>query len=165
MLILGAGHDTTTKPIANAVLALLRNPGEPRRLQDDLSLLGSAVEEFLRYDSPCRPPIASPRSIARSPAIRSVAARSWRCCSASPTAIRPDSPTRIRVDIGRLDNHHVSFGHGAHSCLGAALARVEAHIAIATLLRRFADFDGDQHPKDWKRSVILRGPTILWLWW
>jgi cytochrome P450 len=43
--------------------------------------------------------------------------------------------------------------------------RVEAQIVIATLLRRFADFDGDQHPKDWKRSAVLRGPTILWLWW
>ena len=66
-----------------------------------------------------------------------------------------------RLDIGRQDNHHVSFGHGAHFCLGAALARVEAQIVIATLLRRFPDFDGDQHPKEWKRSVVLRGPTRL----
>jgi hypothetical protein len=70
-----------------------------------------------------------------------------------------------RLDLTRRDNHHLSFGHGAHFCLGAALARVEAQIVIPTLLRRFPDLDGDRAPKKWKRSMVLRGPTELRLWW
>ena len=70
-----------------------------------------------------------------------------------------------RLDLGRQDNHHVSFGYGAHFCLGAALARVEGQIVIASLLRRFPDLDGERNPTLWKRSLVLRGPTALHVHW
>jgi cytochrome P450 len=165
MLILGAGHETTTNLIGNAVLALLRNPGERRRLQDDLGLIGSAVEEFLRYDSPVQTTdrVASVDCEVAGRPIRRGGTVLLLLGAANRDPARFVDPDRL--DLGRRDNHHLSFGHGAHFCLGAALARIEAQIAIATLLRRFPDLDGDREPTDWKRSIVLRGPTALRLWW
>ncbi len=165
MLILGAGHETTTNLIANAVLALLRNPGERRRLQDDPSLIGSAVEEFLRYDSPVQTTdrVATVDCEVAGHAIRKGAVVALLLGAANRDPARFPDPDRL--DLGRQENHHVSFGHGAHFCLGAALARIEAQITIATLLRRFPDLDGDRAPKEWKRSLVLRGPTALRLRW
>jgi cytochrome P450 len=165
MLILGAGHETTTNLIANAVLALLRNPSERRRLQDDPSMIVSAVEEFLRYDSPVQTTdrVASVDCEIAGHTIRKGSVVALLIGAANRDPARFADPDRL--DLTRRDNHHLSFGHGAHFCLGAALARVEAQIVIPTLLRRFPDLDGDRAPKKWKRSMVLRGPTELRLWW
>jgi pimeloyl-[acyl-carrier protein] synthase len=165
MLILGAGHETTTNLIGNAVLALLRHPGERRRLQDDPGLIDSAVEEFLRYDSPVQ---MTDRVATVDCEIAGQPIRKGKVVGLLLGAANRD-PARFadpdRLDLGRQENHHLSFGHGAHFCLGAALARVEAQIAIGALLRRFPDVDGEQNPRQWKRSIVLRGPTALRLWW
>jgi len=165
MLILGAGHETTTNLIANSVLALLAHPAERRRLQDDPSLIGSAVEELLRYDSPVQTTdrVASVDCEIAGTRIRRGTVVGLLLGAANRDPARFPDPDRL--DITRTDNHHLSFGHGAHFCLGAALARIEAQIAIVTLLRRFPDLDGERAPREWKRSVVLRGPTALRVWW
>jgi cytochrome P450 len=160
-LILGAGHETTTNLLGNAVVALLRHPSERRRLQDDPSLIGSAVEEFLRYDSPVQVTdrVATQDCEVAGQAVRKGVLVGLLLAAANRDPARFTDPDRL--DVGRQGNHHVAFGHGNHFCLGAALARTEAQIAITTLLRRFPDFDGERDPRAWKRSTVLRGPTSL----
>jgi hypothetical protein len=160
-LILSAGHETTTNLLGNAVVALLRNPRERRRLQDDPSLIGSAVEEFLRYDSPVQltDRVATEDCEIVGQTVRKGVLVGLVLASANRDPERFADPDRL--DLARQDNHHVAFGHGVHFCLGAALARTEAQIAISTLLRRFPDFDGEKDPRGWKRSIVLRGPTSL----
>jgi cytochrome P450 len=65
------------------------------------------------------------------------------------------------LDLTRTDNPHLSFGHGVHFCLGAALARLETQTAIGALLRHFPDFTGDPYPTCYRRSMVLRGVTAL----
>jgi len=165
MLILGAGHETTTNLLANSMLALFAHPAERRRLQDDPSLIGSAVEEFLRYDSPVQTTdrVASVDCEIAGTRIPRGAVVGLLLGAANRDPARFPDPDRL--DITRTDNHHLSFGHGAHFCLGAALARLEAQIAIVTLLRRFPDLDGERAPREWKRSIVLRGPIRLRMWW
>jgi len=165
-LILGAGHETTTNLIANAVLALLRHPHQRRRLQDDPGLIGNAVEEFLRYDSPVQ---ATDRVVQADDVVlggRPLRRGSIVLCllgAANRDPARFADPDRF--DIARPDIEHLAFGRGPHFCLGAALARAEAQIAIPSLLRAFPDLDGDRAPKHWKRSIVLRGPTALEVTW
>ncbi len=160
-LILGAGHETTTNLVGNAVLALLRHPGERKRLQDDPGLIESAVEEFLRFDSPVQ---ATDRVASEDCEIGGQRIEAGRFVAVLIGAANRDParfPEPDRLDLGRADNRHLSFGHGVHYCLGAPLARVEAQIAVGTLLRRFPDLEGPTEPPGFLPSLTLRGPTAL----
>lgn len=159
-LILGAGHETTTNLLGNAVVALLRNPGERKRLSEDPTLIESAVEEFLRYDSPVQ--------VTDRRATRPTRIGGYELKPGEFTVLVLGSGNRDpevfsdpdRLDLGRPDNRHLSFSAGAHFCLGAQLARAEAQIALNTLLQRFPDFSGDPDPS-WRASFVLRGPAAL----
>jgi cytochrome P450 len=157
MLLLGAGHETTTNLLGNAVLALLRHPAERRRLQDDPSLIATAVEEFLRFDSPIQ---ATDRVATADCEIGGQRIREGEIVAVILGAANRD-PARFadpdRLDIGRADNDHLAFGQGVHFCLGAALARLEAQIALPALFRHFPDLDGERQPRKWHRSTVLRG--------
>ena len=161
MLVLGAGHETTTNLIANAVVGLLRHPRERRRLQDDLGLLPSAVEEFLRWDSPVQltDRVALEDCEIDGRRVRRGMMVAGLLGAANSDPARFESPDAL--DVGRSDNAHVSFGHGVHFCLGSALARLETQAAIGTLLARFPNFDGDARPTSYRRSIVLRGPRSL----
>ncbi len=161
VLILIAGHETTANLIGNAVLALLRNPGERKRLVDDPSLIQSAVEEFLRYDSVVQATARialedceiGGRTIPEGDALILVLGAANR----DPAQFtEPD-----RLDLGRQENRHLAFGFGAHFCLGAGLARLEATVALGTLLRRFPKLEGDVSEPDWKPTALLRGLASL----
>jgi cytochrome P450 len=162
-LILGAGHETTTNLIGNAVLALLRNPDERAQLQADPSLMAAAVEELLRYDSPVQltDRVATVDCEIAGQPIRRGTVVLMLLGAANRDPAEFDAPDRL--NFRRADAHHLSFSHGPHFCLGAALARAEAQIAIGTLLRRFPHFDGEREPKHWKPSTVLRGPLSLHL--
>ncbi|WP_199512669.1 cytochrome P450 family protein [Nucisporomicrobium flavum] len=159
-----AGHETTTHLLGNSVLALLEHPGQLARLRTDRDAMRWAVEEFLRYDGPIelRRRIALEDVEVGGVQIRrgEVVLVSLAAADRDPAVF--DAPDRL--DITREDTHHVAFGRGVHACLGAPLARLEAEIALSTLLRRMPDLRLAV-PRDelqWKPSGLhLRGLAAL----
>jgi cytochrome P450 len=137
-LLLVAGHETTTNLIASGTLALLANPGELARLRSDPALLPGAVEELLRYTNPLNH--ATDRFTLEPVEIGGVTIppREWVLCVTSAANLDPGRfADPGRLDVTRDAGGHVAFGHGIHYCLGAPLARLEARIALPTLLPRY----------------------------
>ncbi len=160
-LLLAAGHETTTNLIGNAVLALLRHPGEKKRLLDDPGLMPGAIDEFLRFDSPVQ---LTDRVITEDLEFRGHRFRKGQLAVCLLGAANHDParfPDPDRLDVTRADRGHLAFGLGPHVCLGAPLARLEGELALGGLLRRFPNFDGPTEPPARRPSVVLRGPTRL----
>ena len=156
------GQETTTNLIGNGVLTLLRNPAEMERLRKDSSLIPSAVEELLRYESP------SQHTARLAPADVEMGGKQIRKRQAVIAVMGAANrdPERFnepdRLDIGRQDNRHLAFGWAAHFCFGAALARLEGQIAFETLLRRLPNLALDTTtPLVWRHNLGLRGLTAL----
>jgi cytochrome P450 PksS len=163
-LLLVAGHETTVNLIGNGMLALLEHSDQMEKLRDAPALIGTAVEELLRYDSPLE--TATERfaredleicgeKIPRGGLVYAVIASANRD---ERQFSNPDLP-----EITREPNRHLAFGHGSHYCLGAPLARMEGQIAINTLLRRFAALDLSLPRVElrWRRGMVLRGLEAL----
>ena len=163
VLLLVGGHETTVNLIGNGVLALLRNPEQLEMLKSDPTLIVSAVEEFLRYDSPAQ--------IVRGVAVEEIELRGCRikkgdmivillgACNRDPAVFpKPD-----KLDIQRSPNKHISFSEGIHYCLGASLARAEGKIAIATLINRLPGFRLKTDKVEYKQPFALRGVKELLL--
>ena len=135
VLILVAGHETTTNLIGNAVLALLRHPDQRRRLTADPGLMRTAVEEFLRFDGVVQ---ATARIALEDVSIGGVAIPKGEGAILVIGAANRD-PAQFedpdRLDVARADNRHLAFGYGPHFCLGAGLARAEAQLALAASAR------------------------------
>jgi cytochrome P450 len=160
-LLLAAGHETTTNLIGNAVLALLRHPHERKRLAEAPGLMPGAVEEFLRFDSPVQ---VTDRVITEDLDFRGRRFHRGQLAVCLIGAANHDParfPEPDRLDVTRGDRGHLAFGLGPHVCLGAPLARHEAEVALAALLRRFPTFTGPTEPPGRRASVVLRGPTAL----
>jgi cytochrome P450 len=136
--ILNAGHETTAQLIANGTFALLTHPDQLALLRNDPSLLPGAVEEMLRYWGPAE--IAAPRFTTGPVDIAGVTVPAGEVIQILWGAAHRDQCTFAapdRFDVTRRENPHLGFGHGAHFCLGAALARAEGEVVFAALLRRF----------------------------
>ncbi len=160
ILLFGAGHETTVNLIGNGVLALHRNPDQLALLKDNLSLMPNAIEEFLRYDSSVQlTGRAALQDIDDLGGKTIPKGESVLCLLGSANrdpAVYPDRPDRL--DITRPNVRPLSFGGGIHHCLGAQLARIEAEIAIATLLRRLPDLRlDDANNPEWRPTFVLRG--------
>jgi cytochrome P450 len=161
ILLLIAGHETTVNLIGNGMLALLRHPDELARLRREPALMGSAVDELLRYDSPVQ--LTSRTALADQEVAGVPVAKGSEVIVLLGAANRdPDQfadPTRL--DIGRADRNHIAFGGGIHVCLGAPLARLEGRSAIGGAVGRWSDLellDDDPGRKD---TITLRGLTSL----
>lgn len=160
-MLLTAGFETTTNLIGNAVLALLRHPDQLRRLQKDPTQIRSAVQELLRYDTPSQMTI---RVVAQATQIGGQALGAGDLVYLVLAATNRD-PDRFadpdRLDLGRGDIRDLSFAAGPHFCLGAPLARLEAEIAIGTLVRRLPALRLDTETVQWRPNPLQRGPISL----
>jgi cytochrome P450 len=160
ILLFGAGHETTVNLIGNGLLALHRNPDQLALLKARPELMVNAIEEFLRYDSSVQ--MTGRVTLEQIDDLGGVTipkGETVLCLLGSANrdpAVYPDRPDRL--DITRPNVKPLSFGGGIHFCLGAQLARIEAEIAIATLLRRLPDLriDDIDNP-DWRPTFVLRG--------
>jgi cytochrome P450 len=162
VLLFFAGHETTVNLIGTGVRNLLLHPDQLARVRTNPELIQSAVEELLRFDGPVQ---RTGRTVASGevelggvtipegqPIVAFVAA-----ANRDPAQFRdPD-----RLDVARTDNQHLAFGAGIHYCVGAPLARVEAQIAIETLLRRFPTLTLREQTPTWRETAIIRGLTAL----
>jgi cytochrome P450 len=162
--IVAAGHITTVDLLGNAMVALLRHPQQLQRLRDEPSLIDSAVEEMLRYDTSIplthrmatRDVTMGGKTIVQGDLVFPILAAANR----DPAVFAmPDT-----FDIGRTHNAHVSFIAGPHFCAGAALARMELNLAFTTLLRRFGHMQLAANGLAWKQGhLMFRGPSKLYV--
>jgi cytochrome P450 len=162
------GHETTVNLIGNGVLALLRHPAELARLVGGEVGWETAVEELLRYDGPVetsttrwvrRDVVYKGHAMRRGDVVRVVLASANRD---EGQFVCPDT-----LDVGRVANRHLAFGHGIHYCLGAPLARLEGKIALPTLFRRLPNLRLVAPPEQlaWRSGVLFRGLVSLPLAW
>jgi cytochrome P450 len=160
ILLFGAGHETTVNLIGNGLLALHRNPDQLELLKAKPELITNAIEEFLRYDSSVQlTGRVALEDIEDLGGRRIPKGETVLCLLGSANhdpAVYPDRPERL--DITRPNVRPLSFGGGIHFCLGAQLARIEAEVAISTLLRRLPDLrlDDAVNP-EWRPTFVLRG--------
>jgi cytochrome P450/acetyl esterase/lipase len=134
ILLLFAGHETTTNLLANAMYHLASHPDQLQRLAEDPLLYSTAVEEILRFDNPAH---CLTRIARRSTEIGGVPIEAGERIFAFVTAANRDPAVFVdpdRLDVGRDSNRHLSFGLGIHFCLGAPLARLEAMVALPRLV-------------------------------
>ena len=161
ILTLVGGYETTSHLIGSGLLTLLRNPAQLDRLRDDPEVIGSAVEELLRYESPIQHTarlaptdtmLGGQQIQAGQPVLALIGA-------ANRDAEQFADPETL--DIGRADNRHLAFGWSSHFCFGAALARIEGSIALSTLLRRLPDLRLATDDVEWRPNPAFRGPAAL----
>lgn len=154
--LLYAGHETTRNLIGNGLFTLLDHPAELARLRGTPEWIPNAVEEMLRFE----PPILFLTRVAREdlewagvPIAAGELVHVDLAAANRDPAARPDPD---RFDVARADPHHLSFGWGMHFCMGASVARMEARVAFATLLGRFASIEHAGEPPAWAPATALR---------
>ena len=163
VVMLFAGHETTANLIGNGMLALFRHPEQLARFRDDPTHAPAAIEELLRYDSPVHR--------TRRVAMVDVELRGQLILAGQPISNLLGAGNRDprqftdpdALDLDRRDAAHISFGHGIHYCVGAALSRLEAPIAFNELLRRYPRIAlaSDEDPPRWKQNLAFHGLEAL----
>lgn len=159
--LLTAGHETTTNLLSKAVLIMLDRPDVRARLQDHPEEVGTAVDEFIRFDGP----------------VQMISRWAYRDHELAGAHIRQGDkvvlvlgsanrdPGRFHdpdvLDLDRGTGKHCGFGMGIHFCLGAALARAESEIAITALLKKIHEFSRSEDPIIYNQDLVFHGPATL----
>lgn len=168
-LLLVAGHETTVNLITNGVHNLLTHPEQLALLRADFGLIDNAVEEILRFEGPVETPTyrftTEPIDIDGTviPGGGELVLVAMSDANRDPARY----PDASRFDITRDARGHIAFGHGIHYCLGAPLARIEARVAIRSLLERCPELrlTADPATLDWRTGLLMRGPLSLPVAW
>jgi cytochrome P450 len=169
VLLYVAGHETTVNLIGNGTLALLRNPDQMRLWRDDPGLDANAVDELLRFDGPVQLTVRvptvdvtygpwegrddAPVQVPKGTIVMTILG------AANHDAMIFDDPHALRLDRHNA-NRHVALSAGIHYCLGASLAKLEAQVAIGSLIRRFPDLELAGEP-GWRDRLTIRGVDHL----
>ena len=141
VIVATAGHDTTKDAISGGLLALIQNPGEMQRLRDNPELMGTAVEEMIRWTTPVKEFM---RTAAEDTTVRGVPIAKGESVYLAYVSGNRDEEVfdePFRFDVGRDPNKHVAFGYGVHFCLGAALARMEMNSLFSELIPRLESIE------------------------
>jgi cytochrome P450 len=164
ILLLNAGHEATVNVSGNGLLALLEHPAELARLRADPTLLPTAIEELMRYDSPLQlfeRTATEDVEIAGVTVVRGQKIAALLGAANRDPAVFADPDT---LDVGRTDNPHISFGAGVHFCIGAPLARVELQASFGALLTRTSRLEPGA-PARRRPEFVIRGlqelPVVL----
>ncbi len=161
ILLLTAGHETTTRLIGNGLFLLLRYPDQLLKLRENPSLMENAIEEMLRFESPIQITL---RIVKEDMAFHGHRFRRNQLVLVGIGAANRDpkaNPEPAVFDIERKPSRHVAFGYGIHLCLGMALARLEGRIVLAGLLQRFPSLRYLDDSPDWGRNPFFRGLESL----
>lgn len=156
-----AGNETVARLLGWAGLTLARNPEQRDKLAAEPSLIGGAVEELLRYDapSPVQGRFALRDTVYHDTVIPAGSKVALLTGSAGRDERQYENPDLF--DVTRTGIRHISFGHGSHFCLGAALARLEARVALEETLKRFPDWDVDEDSVQYVHTNSVRGPASV----
>lgn len=161
IMVMTGGQETTTNLIGNGILTLLRHPDQLEKLRADASLIPTAIEELLRYESPIQ---YTSRLAPGDIVLGGKTIRERQAVIAVMGAANRD-PERFlepdRLDICRQDNRHLAFAWAAHFCFGAPLARLEGDVAFETMLRRMPNLRLEPGPPRWQANLGFRGLTTL----
>ena len=162
-LLFSAGHNSTTSALGNTLLYLAEHPDEQKRLRNDRALIAPAIEEILRFDTPVQ---EMPRTTTQEVELHGRAlpagsriAMFWASGNRDETAF----PDPDRCILNRAPNRHLAFGYGAHTCIGASLARLEMTVAIEALFDRTRHFsvDGVVERMPFRRMGVRRLPVKI----
>jgi len=157
ILLLSAGHETTTRLIGNGLWLLLSHPDQLAALRADPARIPQAIEEMLRFEPPIQMTI---RFVARRTQVEGVTMKPGQMVMISLGAANRDPAVYDdphRFDIRRSAPRHVAFGYGIHLCLGLSLARLEAKMAFEKLLERFETIAPLDTEPDWQGNPFFRG--------
>jgi cytochrome P450 len=166
--VLLAGHETTVSLIGTGVVLLMRHPEQLAALRANPALVGQAVEEILRYESPADTTLlrVATADIELS-GVRIGKGEAVIAVTGSANFDENHFADPKTFDITRIHNPHMGFGHGIHFCIGAPLARVEGQIALAALLERFPGLRLAVSPEEivWRPPLSVRGPAAVPVTW
>ncbi|HKF36090.1 MAG TPA: cytochrome P450, partial [Ktedonobacteraceae bacterium] len=161
IMLMTGGQETTTNLIGNGVLTLLHHPDQLEQLRADHTLIPTAIEELLRYESPIQ---YTSRLAPKDVQMGGKTIRQRQAVIAVMGAANRDPerfPDPDRLDIGRQDNRHLAFAWAAHFCFGAPLARLEGQVAFESILSRMPQLSLEPGPVRWRENLGFRGLKTL----